>query len=328
MGGEVTREVATVAVASDGQPALVREAFCHKFVDRLDDVAEIRLTPASDRGGQELLAVTLAAPRVDGEHDPALRGQQLVMEIDLVDCRPPPAVRTTMDLEQQRLRPADRLVGEQPAVELLPVDGAERALELAEQLDIAETFLLQAGSRGVAAVAQVDRVDLAEQLGGIQDGGNHRALRHREAEHRCAGAGQPGLAAGFQIEHAQRDVTAISNAVHDPAAVLDEPRRAAGVAGVDAGDRALGRTELLDLAIGDPDSEQPGQADLDVAAADHEQRSAVRVPAQLPEPAAGRPDRPRPRASLGNIDQIARALPRDIRIRLRIGGKRDRGAVW
>ena len=114
VAGQVAGHEAAVAVAGDRQPLRVGEPLGDELVDGLEEVVGVRDAPRAVHRVVELLAVAVAAARVDEQDRPAARGQLLVVEVDLVGRGVPGVVRAAVDVDQERQR-ARRARGRGPA---------------------------------------------------------------------------------------------------------------------------------------------------------------------------------------------------------------------
>jgi hypothetical protein len=181
----------------------------------------------------EILAVAVAAARVQQHHRPAARDQLLVVEVDRVGGAVPGVVRPAVDVEQERLRRGRVRVAHQPAVDDRPVRDRELTLLPREQLD-----LLGIGAVGGADIhpvpGQVDDGDLPER-GRRRDHHRGQGADDRGSAHDRARLGdeRPRLST-LERNGVQMRATVIADAEHDVPPVagdLWESARIAGAAG-------------------------------------------------------------------------------------------------
>ena len=274
VAGQVARHEAAVAVAGDRQPLRVGESLGDELVDGLEEVVGVRDAPRAVHPVVELLAVAVAAARVDEQDRPAARGQLLVVEVDLVGRGVPGVVRAAVDVDQERQRSRALGVADQPRLHLGAVADGEGALDTLERLDVGESSTVL-GQHGLGGRGHVDHRELAVRRGRAQ--GDHRQVAgDREPRHdpTCAVEHRPGVGAvgGHRPEvgapalaHAEQDPT-VGRLLRQPARVGRGARHHVAVQGAGEVDRDTGVER---------DAEQPGVTDRVPVPADDEQALAV-----------------------------------------------------
>src|SRR5215470_2682327 len=134
--GEVTRHEAAIAVTGDREPRPICKPFGNELVDGLEEVSGICPSPAAERGGEELLSVSVAGSRVEQEDRPALGCKFLVVDVDLIGGAVPRVVRSAVYIQKQWLRTRGSGVTNQPALHERAVGNRELALLTHQQFDL------------------------------------------------------------------------------------------------------------------------------------------------------------------------------------------------
>ena len=139
VAGQVAGHEAAVAVAGDRQPLRVGESLGDELVDGLEEVVGVRDAPRAVHPVVELLAVAVAAARVDEQDRPAAGGQLLVVEVDLVGRGVPGVVRPAVDVDEEGQRSRSRSGSRtSQRLHLGAVADGEGALDALERLDVGE----------------------------------------------------------------------------------------------------------------------------------------------------------------------------------------------
>jgi hypothetical protein len=331
--GQVAGHEAAVAVPAHRQPGRVGDALGDQPVERLQEVPLVGLAPRPQAGGEEALAVPVAATHVECQHAPALGGEHLLVGVHRVGNRAPGVVRTAVHVQQQRPGQRRPRVPEQPAVHPAPVRDLELALRRSEKVDAGQGVVGQHPgddlARGRAGPGLEDG-DLAEAVGiGQQDGAAVGVARHRQAgDHPIGPAEQlPGRPAG-QVERVEVRAAAVPGAEQHRLPVGGHLRPSTGICGAAGHEIAVQRGDQVDRgATVDRHAQQASMPDPHVPTAHDQQRVPFRGPGERPGHAVEVPGQPRCGPRLTQVEDVGRRLPGQVGVGGHRGGEGEPTAI-